>query len=192
VTKTSSPSAAASTLTFGPFGDAQAETLFDDDHRAAIASGDLAKTLAGIEGAPWAEWTKDNKPISATKVARMLRAFGVRPDQHWIDGQNVRGYLESDFEDAWARHLPVEVVEGTKAVEPKPKSGQRSYHFGPLYHFPRGRGGRGVEARTNPRHPRRRPRPRPQSSPKPEPKPPDDAERADDDDRPMATLAAGD
>jgi SAM-dependent methyltransferase len=77
----------------------------DDTHGQAIASGALATALAAIEGAPWAEWSRDDKPISATKVAWMLRPFGIRPGQHKISGRKIRGYLRSNFEDAWRRHL---------------------------------------------------------------------------------------
>jgi Protein of unknown function (DUF3631) len=95
----------------------------DDEHGQAIASGGLAAALAAIEGAPWAEWGQGDKPISATKVARMLRPFGIGPDQHWICGRKIRGYLRDDFEDAWRRHLPQESGRAAKVVEPKPNKG---------------------------------------------------------------------
>jgi Protein of unknown function (DUF3631) len=88
------------------FHDSDANVLFDDDHGFAVTSGDLASALGAIEGSPWAEWGRDDKPITATAVARKLKSFDIRPGQHWIAGANVRGYLQSDFEDAWLRHLP--------------------------------------------------------------------------------------
>jgi Protein of unknown function (DUF3631) len=103
--------------------DPERDDPVDDEHGQAITSGALAIALAAIEGAPWAEWGKGDKPITATKVARMLRPFGIGPDQHWICGGKIRGYLRSDFEDAWRRHLPQESGRGAKVVEPKPNKG---------------------------------------------------------------------
>jgi hypothetical protein len=103
--------------------DPERDDPVDEVHGQAITSGGLAAALAAIEGAPWAEWGRDDKPITANKVARMLKPFGIRPDQHWIAGRKIRGYLRSDFEDAWHRHLPEETGRGAKVVEPKPNKG---------------------------------------------------------------------
>jgi hypothetical protein len=105
------------------FDDPERDDPVDEIKGQAITSGGLAAALAAIEGAPWAEWGKGDKPITATKVARMLRPFGIGPDQHWICGRKIRGYLRDDFEDAWRRHLPKQSGRGAKVVEPKPNNG---------------------------------------------------------------------
>jgi hypothetical protein len=87
------------------FDDPERDDPDDDEKGHAIKSGDLASALAAIEGSPWAEWGRDDKPITATTVARKLKSFDIKPDQHKVAGVNVRGYLRSDFEDAWERHL---------------------------------------------------------------------------------------
>jgi SAM-dependent methyltransferase len=132
----------------------------DDTHGQAIASGALASALAAIEGGPWAEWTKDNKPISATKVAWLLRRFGIRPGQHKICGRNVRGYLRSDFEDAWLRHLPDPDPESdpdppppgesdtdAKLLPPNPNKGKGGNTSRPVTPSPGGGDGSGREQR---------------------------------------------
>jgi Protein of unknown function (DUF3631) len=118
------------------FDDPERDDPDDDAHGQAIASGALATALAAIEGAPWAEWSRDDKPISATKVAWLLRPFGIRPGQHKISGRKIRGYLRSDFEDAWRRHLkddsepdphpppPGESGTGDKVVPANPNKGK--------------------------------------------------------------------
>jgi hypothetical protein len=108
------------------FDDAKRDDPADDVHGQAIKSGALAAALAKIEGAPWAEWGKDDKPISATKVSRMLRPFGIRPDQHWVAGGYVRGYLRDHFEDAWARHLPQQSARGTEVLGANANKGKGS------------------------------------------------------------------
>jgi Protein of unknown function (DUF3631) len=88
------------------FDDPERDDPYDDLHGQAITSGGLATALADIEGSPWAEWGRDDKPISANRVARMLKPFGISPDQHKVAGKKIRGYLRDDFADAWRRHLP--------------------------------------------------------------------------------------
>jgi Protein of unknown function (DUF3631) len=105
------------------FDDPERDDPVDDEKGPAITSGALAAALAALEGSPWAEWRRDNKPITATAVARKLRPFGIRPDQHWVCGRKIRGYLRSDFEDAWSRHLPGESGRDDKVVGPKPNKG---------------------------------------------------------------------
>jgi Protein of unknown function (DUF3631)/Bifunctional DNA primase/polymerase, N-terminal len=109
----------------GVFDDPDRDDPEDDVKGQAITSGDLASALAAIEGAPWAEWGKDNGAISATRVARMLGRFGIRPRQHKIGGHKIRGYLRSDFEDAWRRQLRLPGQSGTdaKVVPPNPNKG---------------------------------------------------------------------
>jgi Protein of unknown function (DUF3631) len=70
----------------------------------ALASGDLAGKLAAIEGAPWAEWT--DKGFTAHALARLLRRYEIRPDQHWMGTTNIRGYVRAGFADVFARYLP--------------------------------------------------------------------------------------
>ena len=78
--------------------------VFDRLDVDRIASADLARHLADIEGAPWAELR--GVPIDAQGIAKRLRAYEVRPGAHWIDGATHRGYLREDFHDAWQRYLP--------------------------------------------------------------------------------------
>jgi hypothetical protein len=92
---------------------------FGDDR--ALSSGDLAGRLAEIEGSPWAEWS--DRGFTAHALAKVLRRYEIRPGQHWIDGGNVRGYLRSHFDDAFARYLPGEVLGAGGLLGPSPSAG---------------------------------------------------------------------
>jgi len=83
----------------------QAGTLPQSDARPAVRllksvigamrEGDKTPTvevLAGLGG----EWT-------AESLADALRPLGVRPDQLWIDGGNVKGYRRTDIQRALER-----------------------------------------------------------------------------------------
>ena len=52
------------------FDDPAIAKLTDVDKGDGLASGDLAAALAEIEGTPWAEWGRKEKPITATALAR--------------------------------------------------------------------------------------------------------------------------
>ena len=77
----------------------------DNPRRDYIDSAELADALAKIETSSWGEWSK-GKPITAAKLARLLKPFGVSPGQKRIAEKNHRGYDRVDFEDAWLRYLP--------------------------------------------------------------------------------------
>jgi putative DNA primase/helicase len=84
----------------------------------AILSRNLAFHLAQIEGRPWAEWGKGDKPISQNQVARLLKRFDIHT-RDVRDGQRVaKGYLREHFMDAFARYLPVAPQSAT-ALQPQ-------------------------------------------------------------------------
>ena len=70
-----------------------------------MSSADLAATLGADMTGPWAEWKK-GKPITQAQLARVLKPFGIAPEVIRLPGGGtIRGYLRSQFEDAWERYL---------------------------------------------------------------------------------------
>ena len=69
-----------------------------------IQSTTLATALAAIETSPWGEWSH-GKPITAPKLARLLRPFGVTPHTVRMGSETSKGYELVDFEDAFRRYL---------------------------------------------------------------------------------------
>jgi putative DNA primase/helicase len=70
-----------------------------------IASAELVEALVAIEGRPWAEW-RGGKPITTTGLARLLRPFGLTPENVRIAERVPKGYLRERFAEAWERYLP--------------------------------------------------------------------------------------
>lgn len=70
-----------------------------------IFTSELAAALPGINE-EWRELGKGQKPISGSQIARILAPYEIKPDRITIDGQNDRGYLWSQFTDAWSRYTP--------------------------------------------------------------------------------------
>ncbi len=86
---------------------ADIKVIFEDaDDPSVLSSADILKGLVEMEDRPWASWSK-GKPITGSKVARMLKAFKVlSAGTIRIGTKTARAYRREAFTDAWARYLP--------------------------------------------------------------------------------------
>jgi putative DNA primase/helicase len=67
-----------------------------------LATGDILRHLVSKDEGPWAKWweghlAKDELKSPAARLAKLLKPFGIKPEQVWIDGKNVRGYDAESF-----------------------------------------------------------------------------------------------
>jgi putative DNA primase/helicase len=85
---------------------ADIRSLFEEKKWDRVASKTLCYELAAMEERPWAEWRKSN-PMSPAQLARTLKPFGVSSrNLKQPDGSVLRGYLLTDFEEAFTRYVP--------------------------------------------------------------------------------------
>jgi hypothetical protein len=80
--------------------------VFDTMGMDRLASKTLCERLAEIEGRPWAEFGKNQKPISPNQLANLLREFGIASRGVRIGDATPKGYLRDDFADAFSCYLP--------------------------------------------------------------------------------------
>jgi len=75
-----------------------------------ISSASLVSALVEIEDGPWGEYGRSGKPLTQAKLAHLLNQPGLRiePQVIRMGDKTPRGYLLSQFEDAFARFLPPE------------------------------------------------------------------------------------
>ncbi|HVA16208.1 MAG TPA: DUF3631 domain-containing protein [Candidatus Dormibacteraeota bacterium] len=78
--------------------------IFAERQLDRISSADLVGALIEIETSPWAELSH-GKPITKSKLARILGRFGITPDSIRFDDGTRKGYKFSDFKDAFSRYL---------------------------------------------------------------------------------------
>jgi putative DNA primase/helicase len=71
-----------------------------------IPSAELVAALNFIEGRPWAEWNH-GKGLSPNGLARLLAPFTIAPVTIRIGNGRPKGYQLAQFEDAFARYLPL-------------------------------------------------------------------------------------
>jgi uncharacterized protein DUF3631/primase-like protein len=95
---------------------ADIRSLFQSVDR--LRSADLAEQLAGMECRPWPEWGRARKPITQPQVARLLRPFDIEPRTVRFATGTARGFLVTQFTDAWARYLPP--FQADTATQPQP------------------------------------------------------------------------
>jgi hypothetical protein len=82
-----------------------------------MGSKDICERLAQLEESPWGEWNR-GQPITAPRLARLLRPFKVRPTTIRIGDGTEKGYHKEEFEDAWKRYLPTDDPPAGSADNP--------------------------------------------------------------------------
>jgi putative DNA primase/helicase len=77
-----------------------------------MSSVELVAQLCAHPDSPWSEW-RNGKPITQAQLARVLKPFRIAPEVIRLQGGGTpRGYVRSQFEDAWERYLPGPPFEG--------------------------------------------------------------------------------
>jgi len=83
------------------------KSIFEENNAETLSSERLVVSLGYMEERPWPEW-KRGKPITVRQLATLLKPFGVKPKQLWIEGRNERRYTIEDFSDAFERYIPAQ------------------------------------------------------------------------------------
>lgn len=88
--------------------------IFESKDRDSLSTTDLLNALVCVEdaNAPWPIWwandiKRDNIHAPASKLAKLLEPFGVKP-RMVMDAmqEEAKGYWRADFDDCFARYLP--------------------------------------------------------------------------------------
>jgi hypothetical protein len=79
------------------------------DGRDRMRTRDLLEHLNSLEEAPWGGWNA-GAGIKPRELANKLRPYEIRSRDIHVEEDGTRrtmkGYLRTDFEDAWGRYLP--------------------------------------------------------------------------------------
>jgi hypothetical protein len=85
---------------------ADLRSVFDTAATDALYTTTILEALHKLEDAPWADWY--GHPLATRDLARLLRAFDVRPkDVREHGGPNRKGYARADLHEPWARYVPL-------------------------------------------------------------------------------------
>ena len=74
-----------------------------------LRSAEMAEALGAMENRPWSEW-RNGKPLTPAALARLLGPFRITPGTKRDGEATFKGYLLSDFVEAFATYLPDQTV----------------------------------------------------------------------------------
>jgi len=96
-------------------------TLFRKSGQEFITTIDVLFDLNNDSEAPWANWKSGEKTgLTAEKLAKRLKAFGIKSEKHQMDNKEARGYFTKPFEPVFASYLG---AESTSPPLSTPKNG---------------------------------------------------------------------
>ena len=118
--------------------------LFRERKAERIATKEILKYLTGLEERRWKEWK--GKGLQAQGLRSLLRPFEIKSSR-WKtqNGQDVRGYLVADFNDAFGRYLAAEAG----ANPPHPPAPRNASEFRQNGSAPRSRASAGSEGQNS-------------------------------------------
>ena len=92
--------------------------VFDEQSIDRLPSTELAAALTEMEESPWGDL--DGRSLDARKLARLLKSYGIKPDTHRMGAEKktTKGYLQSDFTEAWSRYVPSSGNNGNNSSAP--------------------------------------------------------------------------
>ena len=81
---------------------ADCRTVIDESGADRFPSKKLLNHLHDLEEAPWKDFE-----FTVRKLASMLKRYGVKSGTHRFEDKTAKGYLKTDFKDAWNRYSPL-------------------------------------------------------------------------------------
>ncbi|MBB5458689.1 DUF3631 domain-containing protein [Paraburkholderia sp. Cpub6] len=105
---------------------ADIQDVFDTHKAQRIFSADLLERLCEDEEKPWATWNR-GKPMALKQLATRLGEYSIRSAQIRIGYESKKGYLRSQFDDAFSRYLPSSLAAPLSSETTKqPRTGAAS------------------------------------------------------------------
>ena len=84
------------------------QDIFVQSATDKVASETIVEELAKLEGRPWGEWGKSQKPMSKNQLARVLHRYEIQPKKVRLGSKTAQGYDLEQFSDAFSRYLTLQ------------------------------------------------------------------------------------
>jgi putative DNA primase/helicase len=82
--------------------------IFTEKDTDRLLSADMVDFLVAIQGRPWADYGKNDKPLTQNQLARLLKPVAIAPDTIRTATDRGKGYQLHQFKEAFARYLSSE------------------------------------------------------------------------------------
>lgn len=93
-------------MSIGEMALSDIKTIIEGKRWLKFRSTELAEALVALEGHPWAEYGRQQLPITANKLAKLLKPFKVYPRSIRFNDGVTRGYEASYFDEAFEKYTP--------------------------------------------------------------------------------------
>ena len=84
------------------------QDIFVQSATDKVASETIVEELAKLEGRPWGEWGKSQKPMSKNQLARVLHRYEIQTKKVRLGSKTAQGYDLEQFSDAFSRYLTLQ------------------------------------------------------------------------------------
>lgn len=94
--------------------------IFGDRGVDRLSSEEIVIELAEMEGRPWPEWGRQQKPITKNQLAKLLDAHNIVPTSvRMPTGKTPKGYHLRAFTAELTRYPPAQTATSPQALKPK-------------------------------------------------------------------------
>jgi hypothetical protein len=90
--------------------------VFSDEDK--MRTEDILVRLCSLPESSWRHLHAHGDPITDRDLSRLLRPYGIRSRDVWVEGRSAKGYNADDLRDAWERYVyPLTVREDREVRE---------------------------------------------------------------------------
>jgi hypothetical protein len=90
--------------------------IFDEEGAVWLPTSSILKRLREREEEGWED-------LNAYRLARLLKGFGVKPEQRRVLNQVLRGYSRSALEEVFSRYIPQKPLHPLRVLQPRHDGG---------------------------------------------------------------------
>jgi Protein of unknown function (DUF3631) len=90
------------------------QIVFSDEDK--MRTEDILVRLCSLPESPWRHLHAHGDPITDRDLSRLMRPYGIRSRDVWVEGRSAKGYNADDLRDAWERYVHPSTVREHREV----------------------------------------------------------------------------
>jgi len=81
-----------------------------------MATQEILAGLCSLPESRWQHFHGHGNAIIDRDLSRLLRPYGIRSKDVWVEGRSAKGYTADDLRDAWERYVNPSTVRENREV----------------------------------------------------------------------------